>query len=672
MTTFYLANFGLSLAVGTICAFVSLLMVKKLPTSPNIVRYNWTSLVIGIFATYPYMMNLVLGNIKLHLAMFFLILFMSVFMVTLTINSITIKAISIVKLILISVIFGSSLYFSIFFQDFLLVKNLETINVALISSGLILTIGTSIAMIKFLRYLRELGQVQLGTLLFASLAIGVAFSSLYFTIESTFVSQTTSTLFVMDRFYIDLNSLPWTLSILSLVLVYLAPVILEELKDKKQRAQEEEGKKQIEFLSHYDSLTTLPNRQLFLCKLEELIQDNKPLGLLFFDLDRFKTINDVLGHATGDKLLLKVTERLIEFSGKDNFISRIGGDEFAILATNHTVVEVEKYVIGAMASLKAPFYIDDHRLYITATVGGTFFNREETTTEELMKQADAAVTRAKERGKNNYEFFSERRYADRLERLELENDLRKALVEGQFELYYQPQVTVKTKTVESFEALIRWKHPQKGFISPSIFIPIAEELLLINDIGKWVLRESCRQLKHWHMMGNPELKISVNVSLVQFYEKDFITDLQYYLTESSLNPHYLNIEITETMVMKDLQQTVLITKQLQELGVKISLDDFGKGYSSLSHIRDIPLDCLKIDGSFVRDILHSKEAAVIIETITLMAHSLDLVVVAEQVEEKEQVRFLEALQCNIIQGYYYGKPMPPEEAISYLDKSLLV
>ncbi|WP_246944983.1 putative bifunctional diguanylate cyclase/phosphodiesterase [Bacillus pinisoli] len=647
-------------------------MLKKLPTSNSILRYSWPSVIIGIFACYPYIVNLFLGVIELHFIVFFLLLFISIFMVTLTVNSITISAISITKLVLISLLFGSSLYFSIFFRDFIMVKNFESINLTLLSSGLILTIGISIAMIRFLRYLRELEHVKLSTLLFASLAIGIAFGSLYFTIESTSISQELRTILLTDGLYIDLAYLPWTLSILSLVLVYLAPIILEEMRDKKKRAHEVENRKQIEFLSHYDSLTNLPNRHLFLSKLEELILENKPLALLFLDLDRFKTINDVLGHPTGDKLLLKVTERLNMFSDKDTFIARIGGDEFALLVTNHPMEKVEKFVIEMMNSLKDPFYIDEHQLYITGSMGGTYFTSEVAAAEELMKQADAAMTRAKEKGKNNYEFFLASDYVDILEQLELENDLRKALEEKQFELHYQPQVSLKTKRVESFEVLLRWRHPKKGNIPPNIFIPIAEELLIINDIGKWVLREACSQLKQWHTSGNHDLKMSVNVSLVQFYEKDFISNLQSYLTENSLEPSFLQIEITETMAMKDLQQTVLITKQLQQLGVKISIDDFGKGYSSLSHIRDIPLNCLKIDGSFVRDILHSKEAAVIIKAITSMAHSLNLVIVAEQVEEEEQVLFLESLQCDYIQGYYYGKPMPPEEALKYANVPLPV
>ncbi|WP_409252393.1 putative bifunctional diguanylate cyclase/phosphodiesterase [Bacillus sp. SCS-153A] len=659
-------------AVGTFCALISLMLLKKLPKSSSIFHYTWTSVIIGVFACYPYIVNLFTGTIELHFLLFCGLLYSSIFIVTLTVNSITIPYISTAKLVLISMCFGSTLYMSIILRDFMMVENLQDFNLSLLVTGMILSIGTSLAMIRFVRYLRELDHVKFSTLLFASLAIGIAFGSLYFTIESTSVFQEWETIILTDRIYLNLAFLPWTLSVLSLVLIDVAPILLEESRNKKKAANELESIKRIEFLSHYDALTNLPNRNLFLSKLEELIHQNTPAVLLFFDLDRFKTINDVLGHSTGDKLLIQVTDRLKRIGDEEVFIARIGGDEFAILLMDYSMEEVENFVIRGMNTIKEPFYVDEHQLYITGSIGGTKFQDGKGTAEELMKQADTAMTRAKEKGKNTYEFFNKGRDVDILERLQLENDLRKGLEENQFELFYQPQVSVKTKMVESFEVLLRWRHPKKGIISPNIFIPIAEELLIINDIGKWVLQEACKQLKQWHTSGNPGLKISVNVSLVQFYEKDFIPSLKRCLVENSLDSSFLHIEITETMAMKDLQQTILITKQLQQLGVGLSIDDFGKGYSSLSHIRDIPLDCLKIDGSFIRDLPHSKEAAVIIRTITAMAHSLDLVIVAEQVEEEPQVQFLQSVHCDYIQGYYYGKPLPPEEAILSVNMPVLV
>jgi diguanylate cyclase len=435
-----------------------------------------------------------------------------------------------------------------------------------------------------------------------------------------------------------------------------------------------EAREQIQFLAYRDPLTSLPNRRYFMNKLaKHTIKNEHKLALFFLDVDRFKVINDVLGHTIGDELLVQLSDRLNHLiSNNENItIARMGGDEFTILYSSfEDINEVEKLAENIISQINIPFNVNDQELYITGSLGIALFPEDGTNQEELMQFADTAMYRAKEKGKNTFEFYHSNSNYVIGERLTLEKDLRKALAKGEFELYYQPQMNVKSGDTGSVEALIRWNHPKKGIVAPGKFIPLAEDIGIIHKIGEWVLLEACTQVKQWHDEGN-KIKLSVNVSLKQFYNKHFVSTVYEVLQETKFPPSFLDIEITESMAMKDVEQAVFIFEQLRDLGISISLDDFGKGYSSLNHIKELPINRLKIDGSFIRDIPNNEEAIIIIKTIIAMASTLNLVSVAEHVENEEQLNFLKTLNCDEIQGYFYTPPMPAEKTESWFKEQTL-
>lgn len=429
----------------------------------------------------------------------------------------------------------------------------------------------------------------------------------------------------------------------------------------------------INFMAYHDELTQLPNRRLFQTKVQEAIEKydkeaQSLLAFLYLDLDRFKLINDTLGHTIGDKLLNSVSNRIRECIRQMDIASRQGGDEFTILLDSVSKNVTKEVAQGIIDILEEPFMIDNHEIFITPSIGISFYPLDGENADELLRKADIAMYQAKKEGRNNFQFYDDILINKSSDQLELENELRKALDLGQFSIHFQPIVDIKTKTLSSAEALIRWSHPRLGNVSPSIFIPIAEETGLIVSIGEWILRETCLQMKKWES-DSLQLATSINLSIRQFFQPNLIEMIERILKETGINPNLLTFEITESMTM-DVEKTISILLSLQNLGVNISIDDFGTGYSSLSYLKKLPLDYLKIDQSFISDISICNTNESIASTIISLAHNLGLKVIAEGVETEDQLQFLLEHHCNEAQGYYFCKPLPMEELKNYLVHSL--
>jgi len=440
-----------------------------------------------------------------------------------------------------------------------------------------------------------------------------------------------------------------------------------------------QSQKKIEKLAHFDSLTGLPNRRMLINRINNIMagcEKQDCFGtLLFIDLDNFKRINDSMGHHIGDQLLLHVAERLRKTLRKEDTIARLGGDEFVVLITaNHTCSKQLNYestivaqkLVNAMA---APIRLNNHLHHMTISIGISVFSKKNSSSDELLRQADTAMYRAKAKGKNGFCFFNTAMQERAYRRLEIEESLRIALDKNQLFLVYQPQVNSQGNCLGA-EALVRWTHPQKGVLSPIEFIPIAEESGLIIELGTWVLETACAQLKTWSD-SHQFKKISINVSPKQFRDVNFIEIVRNVLKKHQLNPNQLTLEITEGIVIENIKDTIAKMSILKSLGVKLSIDDFGTGYSSLKYLKELPLDQLKIDQSFVRDIINQPKDAMIVTTIIAIAHHLELNVIAEGVEEIEQVEMLTSKGCKQFQGYYFSKPITAEEFDHYCNKQSL-
>lgn len=422
-----------------------------------------------------------------------------------------------------------------------------------------------------------------------------------------------------------------------------------------------------ERLAHTDSLTGLPNRRYFFQRLDALIAaaSGRPaaFALAIFDLDRFKPINDSLGHAAGDRMLKEMATRLLGCVAEDDTVARMGGDEFTLLlqprvsremALNRAIHVAEQI----LASLVKPFVLEGREFFVTASIGIALSPQDGNELSQLMKNADTAMYHAKERGKNNFQFYQADMNASALERLELESDLRHALDQNEFVLYYQPQFSGDGKRLTGAEALLRWRHPRRGLVPPGDFIPVLEELGLVVDVGDWVISEACRQLKTWHQNKVRVPKVSVNISARQFSDGQLGTRIATILKDTGLPPACLELELTESILMREVNEAMHILDSLKNLGLSIAVDDFGTGYSSLNYLKQFPIDVLKIDRTFVDGLPSGEQDAQIARAIIAMAHSLNLAVIAEGVETHEQLDFLREHGCDEVQGYLFGRPMP--------------
>lgn len=422
----------------------------------------------------------------------------------------------------------------------------------------------------------------------------------------------------------------------------------------------------IHQLAYYDSMTGLPNRALltdrFIIAAANARRKGRMMAVFFIDLDNFKTINDTVGHSFGDELLFRVGEQLKLKMRRSDTIARLGGDEFIILQTNvKDINEVNLLAERMLALFKKPWVLDEREFYVTASIGISVYPNNGLDLQELMKNADAAMYKAKEAGKNNYKIFTQELNSRILERMAIENYLRKATEKNEFVLFYQPQIELSTGRITGMEALIRWLSPNIGWISPDAFIFIAEEIGVINIIGEWVLRSACTQLARWHEEGFDDLKISVNLSARQFQQLNLVELINDIIEETGIEAQWLELEITESIAMQDLEHTISVLQNIKDIGISISLDDFGKGYSSLNYLKVLPINNLKIDKTFVHDLTTNANQAKIARALIALAHNMDLTVTAEGVEAPEQLEFLKKEKCDIVQGFLFSKPMSANE-----------
>ncbi|OHC62061.1 MAG: hypothetical protein A2045_04115 [Rhodocyclales bacterium GWA2_65_20] len=433
---------------------------------------------------------------------------------------------------------------------------------------------------------------------------------------------------------------------------------------------------ELEFQANHDTLTGLANRNLLKDRIAQTIayatRYQKALAVVFIDLDDFKFVNDSLGHPTGDQLLQMAAERLRLCVRDSDTLARVGGDEFVLVLFDHAADEpVAETLQRVLAAIARPFQIGQHEFNLSCSIGYALLPSDGETPETLLKHADIAMYHAKAQGKNNIQPYCADLNARIDQRLRLEADLRRAIENDQFFLCYQPQIGLAGDDVIGVEALIRWRHPEHGVISPLSFIPLAEETGLIVPIGDWVLRTACVQARAWQAAGLPPTRVSVNLSARQFMQKNLAQSVRSALAESGLDPRRLELEITESMIMHNAELFIATLRELKSIGVDLAIDDFGTGYSSLSYLKRFPVDRLKIDQSFVRDLDADADSAAIAQAVITLGHNLGLRVIAEGVETTPQLEFLRSNSCDEIQGYYYSKPLPDAELRKFLaDRSL--
>lgn len=473
----------------------------------------------------------------------------------------------------------------------------------------------------------------------------------------------------------------WRAMLASLLLL-MVMALLGRLSWKLQRAQVRNMEQRIahaqrvEYLAFHDSLTGLPNRAFFTQLLTQGMHHsrryNKQLALLFLDLDRFKMINDSLGHDAGDELLQEMGRRLNKAVRVSDVVARLGGDEFVVLLPEiETLTQAEIVAAKVLSVISEPFTLAGQELHITVSIGVAIYPRDGEDEQSLLKSADIAMYYAKERGKNNVQFSSEELNTVSLERFALESSLRSALENQEFKVYYQSKQDMNGH-VTGMEALLRWQHPDLGLVSPMEFIPLAEENGLIIPIGRWVLKTACWQNVAWQNQGFPELSIAVNLSVRQFFDKGLLVDINTVLQETGMSPALLELEITESMVMHDVKQAIQILRELKKMGVRIAIDDFGTGYSSLSRLKDFPLDAIKIDGSFIYDMTDCTENKKLTESIIEIGKTLSLTVIAEGVETVEQLNYLRSISCDQFQGFYANEPLPATEFAAMIQASTIM
>ncbi|MHB1258299.1 MAG: putative bifunctional diguanylate cyclase/phosphodiesterase [Thiobacillus sp.] len=468
----------------------------------------------------------------------------------------------------------------------------------------------------------------------------------------------------------------WRATAGSLVLLLILTILgrmSRQLALSRQRAAEEQvaHAERVEYLAYHDGLTGLPNRSLFSKLLGQSIHQahrhNRQLAVLFLDLDHFKHINDTLGHEAGDQLLQEVANRLKACLRDSDTVARLGGDEFVVLLPE---LDEGKYVSAVaqkiLSAVARPFILVGEEFRVTASIGISTYPQDGLDEQTLTKNADIAMYQAKEEGKNNFQFYSEKLNALSLERLTLESSLRHALEYHEFQLHYQVKQDIHSGRITGMEALLRWQHPDLGTVAPMQFIPVAEETGLIVPIGRWVLSTACMQNVAWQKQGLPHLSMAVNLTPRQFYDGNLLADLTAILAASGMDAHLLELEITESLLMRDVEKTMRILTGLKDMGIRIAIDDFGIGYFSLSTLKQFPLDTIKIDRSFIRDIANVAEDKDITEAIIAAGRALSLTVVAQGVETKEQAEYLLQNACDEFQGFYLNKPVPADQIAELL------
>lgn len=430
---------------------------------------------------------------------------------------------------------------------------------------------------------------------------------------------------------------------------------------ERRRLEEE-----IRHLAHHDALTGLPNRRLFMdiiiVEVAEARRIRKRLAVLFLDLDRFKEVNDTLGHEAGDELLKEVARRLRANVRESDAVARIGGDEFNIILTN--ISHVEDITVSArkiMSSFQQPYFIAGNELYMTTSIGISIYPDDNEEVDTLFRYADIAMYHAKEIGKNAYQFYNSAINIRSVERIKMEGALRQTFDRGELLVHYQPQVDIKTREIIGAEALVRWQHPELGLLESARFIPLAEETGLITTIDEWVFRTVCAQLRSWRHAGLLPVSVTINLSARQFQSPELITTVSKIVEETGVPPDCLNLEITESMAMSNVERTASYLKEIAKQGIHISIDDFGTGYSSLNYLKRLPVEKLKIDKSFIQDIATDPDDRAIISAVTAMAHTMRMKVIAEGVETEEQLSFLRSIHCDEGQGYLFSRPLPAEE-----------
>jgi len=443
--------------------------------------------------------------------------------------------------------------------------------------------------------------------------------------------------------------------------------IFSDISEKKL------SEERIHHLAHYDIVTGLKNRAAFHDQLAKSIshadRQGHKLALLYLDLDNFKLINDASGHPVGDMLLKHIATRIKSMIRQEDTVARLGGDEFVILLVDiNTIQDVAMVAEKVLLEMAKPVLLEHTEVVVTGSVGVSTFPMDARDADILLKNADVAMYRAKEKGRNNFQFYTAEMNAQAEERLQLESDMRKALVKNEFVLHFQPQVNLETGRIIGCEALVRWQHPERGLIPPNIFIPVAEESGLIRQLGEWVLYTACMQQKKWHQSELYSIRMAVNISGRQFISQQLIFEIQKIVTDTGIDPNKLELELTESTIMENVEENITVLQKLHDMGVQLSIDDFGTGYSSMAYLKRFPIDQLKIDQSFVRDIVTDADDAAIVNATTALGHNLNMHVIAEGVETLEQLQFLKNNGCDEIQGYYFSRPVTADEFTALLRK----
>jgi len=444
--------------------------------------------------------------------------------------------------------------------------------------------------------------------------------------------------------------------------------IAVEEKTKKLREQS----KKLSFLAHHDVLTNLPNKNLLMDRIRQAIKhakrENKSIAVLFMDLDRFKEINDTYGHDIGDELLRQVAKRIASHIREEDTFSRIGGDEFVLVLPATNQVNVISVVEKIFTVMQTPYIIDNIDIYVTFSIGISLYDQDGKTPEILLRNADTAMYKAKHEGKNSYQFYNEEMTALIRQRIELDNDIRLGLRREEFEVYYQPKIDAKNNKLIGLEALVRWNHPEKGMIYPNDFIPFCEEIGLIVHLDSYMLKHTFMQMQVWKQKGVNYGQLSINISTKKLESENFTTELYTLLEHYDVDPATVELEILEGQIMKNPQRSIKILNAIRSIGISVAIDDFGTGYSSLSYLKKLPVTKLKIDRSFILDVLENEDDAAIIQTIIVLGKHLGLEIIAEGVETKAHVEFLLQAGCNNIQGYYYSRPLALEACEAFIQQ----